>query len=46
MDPAGKVDLGSRRLVGHLASKAAGCVYCQAHTALGSRGWNAGKHTA
>jgi len=37
MDPAGEVDLGFRRLVGHLASKAAGCLYCQAHTMLGAR---------
>ena len=36
MDPAGEVDLGFRRLVGHLASKAAGCLYCQAHTLLGA----------
>ena len=35
MDPAGEVDLGFRRLVGHVASKAAGCLYCQAHTLLG-----------
>ncbi|HEY3078248.1 MAG TPA: carboxymuconolactone decarboxylase family protein [Burkholderiales bacterium] len=37
MDPAGKVDLGFRRLIGHLASKAAGCLYCQAHTVLGAK---------
>jgi uncharacterized peroxidase-related enzyme len=37
MDPAGKVDLGFRRLIGHLASKAAGCIYCQAHTVLGAK---------
>jgi uncharacterized peroxidase-related enzyme len=37
MDPAGEVDLGLRRLVGHLASKAAGCLYCQAHTLLGAK---------
>lgn len=36
MDPAGEVDLGFRRLIGHLASKAAGCLYCQAHTLLGA----------
>ena len=36
MDPEGEVDLGFRRLVGHVASKAAGCVYCQAHTLLGA----------
>lgn len=36
MDPQGEVDLGFRRLVGHVASKAAGCLYCQAHTLLGA----------
>lgn len=37
MDPEGEVDLGFRRLIGHLASKASGCLYCQAHTLLGAR---------
>ncbi|MCU0806117.1 MAG: carboxymuconolactone decarboxylase family protein [Burkholderiales bacterium] len=37
MDPDGEVDLGFRRLVGHVASKAAGCRYCMAHTALGAK---------
>ena len=37
MDPAGEVDLGFRRLIGNLASKAAGCLYCQAHSALGAK---------
>ena len=37
MDPEGEVDLGFRRLVGHLASKASGCLYCQAHTLLGAK---------
>lgn len=37
MDPEGEVDLGFRRLVGHVASKAAGCLYCQAHTLLGAQ---------
>src|SRR6476469_10282016 len=37
MDPAGQVDLGFRRLVGHVASRAAGCLYCQAHTLLGAQ---------
>ena len=37
MDPAGEVDLGFRRLIGHVASQVAGCVYCQAHTLLGAR---------
>ena len=36
MDPAGEVDLGLRRLIGHLASQASGCLYCQAHTLLGA----------
>jgi alkylhydroperoxidase family enzyme len=37
MDPEGEVDLGFRRLIGHMASKAAGCLYCQAHTLLGAK---------
>ena len=37
MDPAGKVDLGIRRLIGHVASKASGCLNCQAHTLLGAQ---------
>jgi uncharacterized peroxidase-related enzyme len=37
MDPEGEVDLGFRRLVGHMASKAGGCLYCQAHTMLGAK---------
>jgi uncharacterized peroxidase-related enzyme len=36
MDPSGEVELGFRRLIGHVASKAAGCLYCQAHTLLGA----------
>ena len=36
MDPAGTVDLGLKRLIGHVASKAGGCLYCQAHTLLGA----------
>ena len=35
-DPSGEVDRGFKRLVGHLASRAAGCAYCMAHTAEGS----------
>lgn len=31
-DPKGEVDLGLKRLVGHVASMAAGCMYCRAHT--------------
>jgi uncharacterized peroxidase-related enzyme len=37
MDPSGEVDLGLRRLIGHVASKAGGCLYCQAHTLLGAQ---------
>jgi uncharacterized peroxidase-related enzyme len=33
-DPAGRVDLGFKRLVAHVASYAAGCLYCQAHTSV------------
>ncbi len=32
-DPQGTVELGFKRLVGHVASRAHGCMYCQAHTA-------------
>lgn len=31
--PSGEVDLGFKRLIGHVASMAAGCMYCRAHTA-------------
>ncbi|MBM3374083.1 MAG: carboxymuconolactone decarboxylase family protein [Betaproteobacteria bacterium] len=31
-DPKGEVDLGLKRLLGHAASMAAGCLYCRAHT--------------
>jgi uncharacterized peroxidase-related enzyme len=37
MDPQGEVELGFRRLIGHVASKSAGCLYCQAHTLLGAQ---------
>jgi alkylhydroperoxidase family enzyme len=40
MDPACEVDLGLRRLIGHVASKAAGCLYCKAHTLLGAKNFN------
>lgn len=36
MDPEGEVELGFRRLIGHVASQASGCLYCQAHTLLGA----------
>ena len=35
-DPAGEVDRGFKRLVAHVASRAAGCQYCMAHTADGA----------
>ena len=37
MDPSGEVDLGFRRLIGHVASQVSGCVYCQAHSLLGAK---------
>jgi uncharacterized peroxidase-related enzyme len=37
MDPAGEVDLGFRRLIGHVVSQVSGCRYCQAHTLLGAK---------
>ena len=37
MAPDGEVDLGFRRLIGHVASVAGGCLYCQAHTLLGAK---------
>ena len=36
MDPGGEVELGFRRLIGHVVSKVSGCLYCQAHTLLGA----------
>ena len=35
-DPSGAVDLGFRRLISHVASRAHGCQYCMAHTAGGA----------
>jgi uncharacterized peroxidase-related enzyme len=35
-DPAGKVERGFKRLIAHVASRAAGCRYCMAHTAGGA----------
>lgn len=32
--PGGKVDLGLKRLIAHMASYAAGCQYCRAHTTV------------
>ena len=37
MDPAGEVDVGFRRLIGHVVSRVSGCLYCQAHTLLGAQ---------
>jgi uncharacterized peroxidase-related enzyme len=33
-DPAGRVDLGLKRLIAHMASAASGCQYCKAHTTV------------
>lgn len=35
-DPAAKTSIQLRNLVGHIASRAAGCMYCAAHTASNS----------
>lgn len=35
-DPHGAVDRGTKRLIAHVASRAAGCRYCMAHTAGGA----------
>ena len=35
-DPESSVDLGFKRLLSHVASRAAGCQYCMAHTAGGA----------
>ena len=35
-DPQGEIDAGFKRLVAHVASRAAGCQYCVAHTAGGA----------
>lgn len=37
VDPEGEVDLGFRRLIGHVVSQVSGCRYCQAHTLLGAK---------
>ena len=36
LGPVGKVDRGFKRLIAHVASRAAGCQYCMAHTAGGA----------
>ena len=43
-DPKGEVDLGLKRLVGHVASMAAGCLYCRAHTATSAMRANDLRH--
>jgi len=35
-DPEGSVDRGFKRIIAHVASRAAGCQYCMAHTAAGA----------
>lgn len=35
-DPDGAVDRGFKRIIAHVASRAAGCQYCMAHTAGGA----------
>ncbi|HMA73587.1 MAG TPA: carboxymuconolactone decarboxylase family protein [Xanthobacteraceae bacterium] len=35
-DPESKVDRGFKRLIAHVASRAAGCQYCMAHTIEGA----------
>lgn len=35
-DPHGEVPRGLKRLLGHVASRSAGCQYCMAHTAEGA----------
>ena len=35
-DPESEVDRGLKRLIAHVASRAAGCQYCMAHTAGGA----------
>ncbi len=37
MDPEGEVDLGFKRLLAHMASHAAGCQYCEAHSLVAAR---------
>ncbi len=34
MDPEGSVDAGFKRLLAHMASHAAGCQYCEAHSLI------------
>src|SRR5262249_19759529 len=35
-DPEGEVDRGFKRIIAHVASRAAGCQYCMAHTGGGA----------
>jgi alkylhydroperoxidase family enzyme len=48
MDPDGAVDRGLKRLAAHMASRAAGCQYCQAHSlaAVGMSGVSEAKVAA
>ena len=42
-DPESKVDRGLKRLVAHVASRAAGCQYCMAHTVGGAAHFGVGE---
>ncbi len=33
----GTIDIGLKRMIGHISSKASGCFYCSAHTAYGAK---------
>src|SRR5688572_32877296 len=41
MENGGRVTSEQKRLIGHLASAAAGCRYCEAHTALAAERFGA-----
>lgn len=43
LGPSAKLDPVLRQLIAHIASAAAGCAYCQAHTAHGAEHRGAGK---
>ena len=42
-DPESKVDRGFKRLIAHVASRAAGCQYCMAHTIEGAMHFGVGE---
>jgi uncharacterized peroxidase-related enzyme len=42
-DPGSKVDRGLKRLIAHVASRAAGCQYCMAHTIKGAAHFGVGE---